>query len=311
MNDPYHGVGLLQFFGVFIKRLFLLFPTGIYPDEIQIAVLIMLSVVGAFLGPFLIYRKMAMMANALSHTILLGITLTYLLFIVLGVQHVHAAINTPILLIAGVVSAVLTFVVHRFLKTVFKVQHETAVGFAFTSLFALGVVLISMISKNAHIGLELIMGNLDAVTLSDVLTIAVAMGVLSFCVILFKRGLITSTVDPCGAALFGFSAKVYDFIVILLTSMITVVCFKAVGVFMTLAFLLIPSLIASRFVISYRKVTLYAALAGALISVVGVAISRAVLTYANLGLSTSGIIVFLFALSYGGVLTLFPSKRFA
>src|SRR5580692_7382093 len=83
--NPYWGTDFWQFFAVFGKRM-ALFATGQLPfsqlasDEIQVLVLILIALSSALVGTFLVLKKMTMLANALSHTILLGIVGAYLLF---------------------------------------------------------------------------------------------------------------------------------------------------------------------------------------------------------------------------------------
>lgn len=110
--NPYAGQSFFSFFSVLGHRMFL-FLTGqmtgpLMSDEIQCLVLILLGVSLSFLGSFLVLKQMTMLANALSHTLLVGIVLTFLLFGggVLFTSH----LSMTVLGIAALLTAILTTV---------------------------------------------------------------------------------------------------------------------------------------------------------------------------------------------------------
>src|ERR1700722_6236710 len=114
--NPYYNLNFWQFFAELLKR-FGAFVTGNLPfdhlasDEIQILVLIGVSISAATVGTFLILRRMTMLANSLSHTILIGIVGAYLVtsggLISADTGHTHH-INIEAMLLASLVMGLLT-----------------------------------------------------------------------------------------------------------------------------------------------------------------------------------------------------------
>src|SRR5690625_4909674 len=95
-------------------------------------------------GVFLILRRMAMMADAISHTVLLGIVLAYL---------VTRQLNGVYMFIGAVLAGLLTaFLVQWFHSR--GVQQDASIGIVFTTLFAIGVILISTSVGNVHLDVE-------------------------------------------------------------------------------------------------------------------------------------------------------------
>src|SRR5690625_2032086 len=96
------------------------------------------------IGVFLILRKTAMMAEAISHTVLLGIVLA---FIVTGEVG-----GTP-MLIGGILAGIVTAFLVQWLHSL-DVQHDASIGIVFTTLFAIGVILIATSTGNAHLDVQ-------------------------------------------------------------------------------------------------------------------------------------------------------------
>lgn len=293
----YSGHTLISFFGLFFHRMWLLI-TGQLPfealvsDEIQILVLSCVAISGALVGTFLVLRRMTMLANALSHTILLGIVVTFLLF--------HT-LSTPILLIAALVTGVVTTFLTEFLSKVIKLQEDASIGLIFSIFFALGIVLVSLFSRNGHVGTELVMGSADALVHADIKGVAAILGVnLALFFFLYHAFKIT-TFDPQLARTMGFSPLLLNYLLMVQTSATAIGGFRVVGVVMILAFFVIPPL-AARLLTHNLVKLIWLSVAIAVSSVViGVALSRHCLTCFGVGLSTGGLVVCVLGLIYGCV----------
>ncbi|MBI3900833.1 MAG: metal ABC transporter permease, partial [Chlamydiia bacterium] len=111
--NPYSDLSFLSFFELFFLRLFQR-CLGQIPwsewaaDEIQILVLLCVAATGALVGTFLVLRRMTMLANALSHTLLLGIVIAYLLLTTLTIPWLMVAS-----LVTGIVTTFLISALHR------------------------------------------------------------------------------------------------------------------------------------------------------------------------------------------------------
>lgn len=295
--NPYTGTNFFTFFTTLIGRLFS-FSHPLYPDEIQLLVLVGVSLSCALVGVWLTLRRMAMLANALSHTILLGIAIAFLLW--RQFEGLEASFQMPLPYLFG--AAILTGVVTTLLTTLLHkqggVQEEASIGIVFTTLFALGILLINLTARNAHIGIEAVMGNVDALSFDDVKIALPIMGLNILILTLFHKELLLSTFDSSYAKALGYSGHFITYGLMTLISLTIVSAFRSVGVIMVLALLTIPPTIARLITHSLKKMVLLSALVGLLISLFSVALSRHLLTEFGLPLSTGGLLVALLSCAF-------------
>ena len=291
--NPYWGKSFFQFFPLFFVRLTKILTgnlslSNLASDEIQIFVLALISITSALIGTFLVLKKMTMLANSLSHTILLGIVIAYLL---LFSNSGEMKMNFRVLLIAALATGVLTTLCTQFIHHKIRLQLDASIGIVFTSLFALGIVLVTLYTRNTHIGLEVVMGNADALHFDD-LKIAglVASGSLLF-VLLFYKELKLVCFDSALASTLGFRPALFNYLLMLLTSAAAISAFRAVGVLLFLAFLVGLPVIASLLSNNLHKILMLASIIGVLCSLVSVALARHFLSVYQMPLSTAGLSV--------------------
>ena len=288
-------MGLFRFF---IERMvFLLFgklsASQLASDEIQVFVLILVAFSSAIVGTFLVLKKMTMLANSLSHTILLGIVIAYLFLVPFLPQEKISghAISIEILLCASLVTGLITTLLTQFLTSVFRLQEDASVGLVFTMLFALGIVLVTAFTRNAHIGTEAVMGNVDALHVDDLkLIFWIALFDL-FSVVLFYKEWKAICFDGSFANTIGISNSLFNYFLMVLTSATVIGAFRAVGVLLVLAFVIAPVLTARLFCHRLKNVILCAISIGMLSSLISVALARHFLTVFQLPLSTAGLTV--------------------
>lgn len=278
-------------------------------DEIQILVLMGVAASSALVGTFLVLRKMTMLANALSHTILLGIVLAFLISMaLLPKPDPYQTLTIPILLLSAFLTGIFTTFLTEFLTRVIKLQEDASVGLVFTALFALGIVCVTIFSKNVHIGTELIMGNVDALKIGDISIVMTILIFNSFLFLFLFNGYKITTFDPGLAKAFGYFPQLFNYLLMIQTSATAISAFKAVGVLMVLAFLVIPVLTARLLTHTLTKLIWLSMGIGCFGAIVGVAISRHLLTSLGIGLSTGGIVVTLLGIFYL-LAALFAPKR--
>ncbi|RJX39358.1 metal ABC transporter permease [Paenibacillus pinisoli] len=210
-------------------------------------ILLTASLVGlscGIIGVLLILRRMAMMADAISHTVLLGIVVAYL--VTRELSGVHMLIGA---IAAGLLTSVLVQWFHAR-----GVQQEASIGVVFTTLFAIGVVLIATKVGNAHLDVKhTLMGEItfipwerielpfigsipEAVFILSIVLIVVLVAVLAF----YKEWKITSF-DPALAASLGLPVVLMHYVFMSLVSVTTVAAFDAVGAIMVVAMLITPA----------------------------------------------------------------------
>lgn len=315
--SPYWGKHFFNFFPLYFHRLFQLLTGSLSwkdlaSDEIQILVLGLVSIAAALIGSFLVLKRMTMLANSLSHTILLGIVIAYLLLYKTGGLQINFQVLVIAALITGVLTTLLTQVLHQFIK----LQEDASIGLVFTSLFALGIVLVTVYTRNAHIGLEVVMGNADALHSDDAkVALGIALANIGFILLFFKEWKLICF-DPALASSLGFRPSLFNYLLMLLTSATAISAFRAVGVLLFLAFLVGLPLTARLLTNNLSKMLFLAAGIGLLCSFLAVGTARHFLTVYQMPLSTGGIVVtliglaFLVALSYTRVRRLFSKKAY-
>lgn len=206
------------------------------------AVLVGLSC--GIIGVFLILRRMAMMADAISHTVLLGIVIAFIITRELSGMHMLAGA-----VLAGLLTALLVQWLHSR-----DIPQDASIGTVFTTLFAVGVILIETSVGNAHLDVQhALMGEItfipwDRISLpligevpkATALLALVFVIVLFFMIVFYKEWKIT-TFDPALAASLGIPVVVMHYVFMSLVSITTVASFDAVGAIMVVAMLITPA----------------------------------------------------------------------
>jgi manganese/zinc/iron transport system permease protein len=194
-------------------------------------------------GAILVLRKMSMLADAISHTVLLGIV---------GAFFVTQTLNGFPMLIGAAVVGILTAFFVQLLDSS-GVQTDAAIGVVFTSLFALGVVFISFVGDSVHLDVEhALMGEIAFVPWNTLEFQGVNLGpkavwMLGFVLIivagiisLFYKEIKWTTFDPQYAALIGIPIMFIHYLLMGMVSLVTVASFDSVGAILVVAMLIVP-----------------------------------------------------------------------
>jgi manganese/zinc/iron transport system permease protein len=306
--NPYWGQEFLGFFIILFRRL-----TGQLPldhlasDEVQLLVLMGVALSTVLLGTLLTLKKMTMMANSLSHTTLLGIVISYLIFFS---PETDLNIDTTILFVAALISAVLTTVLTELARDLLKLQEDAAIGLVFTTLFALGIILVTVFTRNSHIGVEVITGNVDALHFEDIRLVWETAVINLVLIGLFFRQWIMTAFDEKLSFSLGIPTRTFHYLLMFLTALTLIAAFRAVGVLLVLAFLVGPTLIARQWTYRLRSLLLLGIGVGLFAAIFGVALSRHFLSAYHMPLSTGGLVVTFLSILYflSTVLTFRSSK---
>ena len=303
--NPYFGSEGVGFLYVFVKRMFQ-WVTGqlgagdLASDELQFAVLALIAISCSLVGAFLVLKKMTMMANSLSHTILPGLVVAFLFcgFFSEAGPCSFVSMSAPILLFASLVTALITTFSTQFFHRLFKLQEDASIGLVSTTMVAIGVVLVTVYTRSTHLGVEAVMGNVDALHPHD-LKNAGWIALLNFVVIssVFKE-LELVVFDVGFSRTQGFSEKGFNYLLMLLTSLTVIGAFRAVGILLVLSFLVGPVLFARQWTHSLKSLIIVAIGTGVVASFLSVWVSRHCLSAYQMPLSTSGIASTLLGLIY-------------
>jgi manganese/zinc/iron transport system permease protein len=222
----------------------------------------------ALVGGFLVLKRMSLMGDAINHGILPGIVLAVLL---------SGQLTSWYLFVGAMLFGVLTAFLAQTLNSLGQVSEDASLGVVFTSFFALGVLLISGLLRQAHLDLNCVfMGTLDGVSLKvgDVLPVQL-LGLASaiLFLVLFWKEMKIAVFDPDLATAMGFSALLLHYLLIAMVAGVTVTTFEAVGSILVLAMLIVPAATAhlltdrlATFFVWTGAVALVSALVGCLLA---------------------------------------------
>lgn len=226
----------------------------------------------ALMGSFLIMRKMVMIGDAISHAVLPGIFIAYLVS--------GSAASLPILIGASVSGIVASILIEWFTKKV-RLQSDASIGISYTFLFALGVILISKYGQNVDLDQQCVLyGELEYVSLSlnsigsimiphQAIILSTVFFLLLIVVLVGYKGLVISTFDPSFALSSGVAVTFWHYMLMSGVSLTTVVSFESVGAILVISFLAGPPAIAYLLTTKMKHLLVLSALVGIICSILG------------------------------------------
>ncbi len=216
---------------------------------------ILVGVICGVIGCFIILRGMALMGDAISHAVLPGIVIAYMI----GASFFIGAVITGVLTALGI----------GYISQNSRIKDDSAIGILFTAAFALGVVLNSTL-KGTSVNLwNILFGNVLGVSRTD-LWITFGMGIFVIVmIILFYRPLLLSTFDPTMAKATGLPVKFIHYMLMLLLSLVTVASLQTVGIILVVAMLITPGATAYLLTDRLSIMLVLAAIFGVISGVVG------------------------------------------
>lgn len=215
-----------------------------------------------------------MIGDAISHAVLPGIVIAFL---------ISGSRETGWMLVgAGFVGILTTFLI-EFLHQKGKLQADASIGVVFTSLFALGVILISAFAGQVDLDQECVLyGEIAYVPLDLWITdtginmgprIVIITGIALLMVVLFiffgYKELLVTTFDPAFAAATGINAVLWHYLLMGAVSFTTVASFEAVGAILVVAFLIAPPATAYLLTEDFKKMLMITTILGVIISISG------------------------------------------
>lgn len=257
------------------------------------------------LGCFIFLRNMALVGDALSHAILPGVVAG---FLVAG-QSVLAFFTGSVL--AGLIAAFLI----TYIQTRVKSKEDAAIGVVFSTMFSLGVIGISLLTRQEGVHLDLkdfLFGNVLAITPQDLsLTGLVAVFVI-FSTILLYRYLFISTFDPTLAKAMGVSTEIIHYFLMLLLSFTVVACMQSVGVILVVGMLIMPASTAYTLTRRLQPMLLISAGIGVFCTVGGFLVAYALDITPGPAMNVVGAVVYILAIIFApntGKLSLWLNRR--
>jgi len=225
------------------------------------------------IGNYLILRRMALVGDAISHSVLPGLAIAFL------VAKSRSSLAMFLgALGAGIVTTILIELIHK--KS--RVKQDAAIGITFSTLFAIGVILISLYASKVDLDQECVLygeiGNvwtdtpvtIGGLTLgpATVVRMAAVTLITGLLIVLFYKELLVSSFDPALAFSLGINATVVHYSLMCMLSVVVVSAFESVGAILVVAMLILPgataSLVSQRFPVVLGLTVLHAALSAVL-----------------------------------------------
>lgn len=219
-------------------------------------IVVMGVLVGAacgIVGNYLLLRRMALVGDAISHSILLGLIVAFMIF---------RRVDTPIMFAGALLAGLLTVAIIEFIHRQTRVKVDSAICIAFTSLFALGVTLVSLAEAGGpvHIDAECVLyGEIALIPLEppviwggmalgppSVLRMAVVTLCLALGVMFFYKELLVTSFDPGLAKSMGLRTGFWHYALMTALSLAVVSAFESVGAILAVAMLIVPAMFAAQ-----------------------------------------------------------------
>jgi manganese/iron transport system permease protein len=208
----------------------------------------------AILGSYVVLRRMAFIGDAIAHTALPGIVIAYL-------RHLNLFAGA---LVAGLATALGI----GWLSGRDTVREDTAIGVLFTSMFALGILLIAKARSYRDFS-SMLFGNITDVTSADLILIAVTSVLVLATILIFYKELELTSVDPTYAGVIGLRADWMRNALLVLLALAVVSGIQVVGVILTSALLVTPAAAASLVTRSLSRMMIVAAVVAILSGIAG------------------------------------------
>ncbi len=284
--------------------------------EIQL-IASLVAIACAIPGTFLVLRKMALITDAISHSILPGI--------VIGFFITHD-LSSPLLIILAAASGILTVVLVEFIQKTGLVKEDTAIGLVFPALFSIGIILISRNANDVHLDVDaVLLGELafapfERFMISDIdlgpksLWIIGSITILTLGLLFtFFKELKVSTFDAGLASAMGLSPVIMHYGLMTISSITTVGAFDAVGAILVIALMISPAATAYLLTNDLKKMLVLSVIFGVSSAIIGYWVAHALDTSISGSMTTVlGLIfllVYLFAPSKGLFSVLYRQRQ--
>ncbi len=221
-------------------------------------VMAMIAVPTSLLSCYLVLKGWSLMGDAISHAVLPGVVLAYL-------------VNIPLIVgafAAGMFCAVAT----GFLQQNSRVKQDTVLGIVFSGMFGLGIVMYTKISTDVHLD-HILFGNMLGIGASDLWTTGAIALVVSAVVLAKHRDLMLHTFDPVQAQAVGLPVRLLHYGLLTLISLTIVATLAAVGIILSIGLLIAPGAIAFLLTKRFDRMLMVAVGATLLAGVAGVYLS--------------------------------------
>ncbi|WJY27913.1 MULTISPECIES: metal ABC transporter permease [Sporosarcina] len=259
---------------------------------------VMVGIICGVIGSFIVLRGMALMGDAISHAVLPGVAISYML----SINYFYGAVLTGVLTAFGIGA----------ISQNSRIKSDSAIGIVFSAFFALGIILITK-AKSATDLTQILFGNVLSVRDSDMWITLVIGVIIIVTVFLFFKELKVSSFDETMAAAYGLNVRFIHYAIMFMLTLVTVASLQTVGVILVVSMLITPASAAYLLTNRLSAMVVLASFFGALSAVIGLYFSFLYNMPSGpvIALATTSIFIlaFLFSPQQGLITQYFRSKN--
>ncbi|MFD3260606.1 metal ABC transporter permease [Paenibacillus lentus] len=219
---------------------------------------IVVGMICGVIGSFIILRGMALMGDAISHAVLPGVAISYML----GINYFYGAVVTGVLTAIGIGA----------ISQNSRIKSDSSIGLVFSAAFALGIILITL-AKSATDLTQILFGNVLSVPASDMWLTIIIGGLVLLAVFVFYKELLISSFDETMSAAYGLKTRFIHYGIMVLLTLVTVASLQTVGVILVVSMLITPASTAYLLTNRLSTMIMLAGFFGAMSSIIGLYIS--------------------------------------
>ncbi|AID02799.1 metal ABC transporter permease [Staphylococcus xylosus] len=215
---------------------------------------IVIGMICGVIGCFIVLRSLALMGDAISHAVLPGVAISYMM----GINFFYGAVVFGVLAALGI----------GFVNQNSKIKSDSSIGIVFSSFLALGVLLITKAQSSIDLT-EILFGNVLTVKPEDRTITFIVVAIVLIVIIVFYKEFLLSSFDPTMAAASGLPVKFIHYTLMVLLTLVTVASLQTVGVILVVSLLITPASTAYLLTKRLSTMILTSALIGMVSSVIG------------------------------------------
>ncbi len=219
---------------------------------------IVLGIACSVVGAFIVLRGLALMGDAISHAVLPGVAISYML----KISYFFGAVTFGLLAALGI----------GYVSQNSKIKSDSSIGIVFSAFLALGVLLISKIQSSINLN-NILFGNVLTISQSDRILTYVVSALVLLTIVIFYKELKLTTFDEVMAKASGLPVRFINYTMMVLLTLMTVVSLQTVGVILVVALLITPASTAYLLTNKFSTMLWLSAIIGVVSSVIGLYLS--------------------------------------
>lgn len=240
-----------------------LFETLMMPFRFEfmvnaMVIAMLIAIPAALLSCFLVLKGWSLMGDAVSHAVLPGVVLAYIINIPLAIGA----------FVAGMFCALAT----GFLKENSRIKQDTIMGVVFSGMFGLGLVMYVKVQSDVHLD-HILFGDILGIGKQDMIETAIIAVIVTALLVLKWRDLLLHAFDPAQAQAVGLPVRLLHYGLLAILSLTIVGALKAVGIILAIAILIAPGAIAFLLTRNFSSMLIVAVIVAVASSGLGVYVS--------------------------------------